>query len=590
MCKRKKTMKETRRKFATGGIRFLEGYMKKFLRKISYGAAALLFACNFSASVMSKTFASAENGAPAQTESSEKTQESSDKYFYEADLERGVFSMENVSNEATLAVYDLSGGLVDDSIVYTMNENEINFSGLDSEELELGNEYILRILSSGDILEIPFMYVTRALRSVEDLSVLNIDTADEIITGYYVLANDIDAGYQNRVLEHDGYNGSASTCGFAGTFDGLGHSLTFLVGSSGSSKRYGLFGFLRAGAIIKNTAFVDIMTNSSAILAKSSNAYFGKQVYITDCFFSIVNGHICGGAILENGQVWINLENIVIDWEGVEFDVQTTGTIYAGAIFGKYLNRGNEHSDSMMNNVYVISKAPLAFYHAVNYDGPMHSANFYAFYAGNDNVAYDMTNGVYKFSRVKRYPTGAEMAKAKDSYSNFDGKYWDFTAGFPIFKSAIDSAGGIAIDGERITRKVLYTGFDEGDYTRSVHIAPSLLGAPIENVEMNYEITEGANCITIDKDGVVTAVTAGKAKINVSYTYNNVLYEETLTITVKEIKLPASPSSSSSSVNENDGESEGSGCASNVLMSGSVTSLLLLLGIATLFLKRKVNK
>ena len=559
--------------------------MKKLLEIISVGVTALLLACNFSASLSTEVFASAENGAPTQTQNYQTTENSTEKYFYETHLGRGAVSAENVSNDVTLSVYDFTGEIVDDSIVYRIDENEINFSGLDSEGLELGNEYILKMINGTEITEFSFMYVTKALRTAEDLSVLDIDTAGKIIDGYYALANDIDAGHEKRVLEHKGYSTEG---GFAGTFDGLGHSLTFLVGNSDSSSRYGLFGVIRGGAIIKNTAFVDIMTNSSAILAKSCAAKFSNQIYIQDCYFSVVGGFMCGGAILENGTVWVNLENIIIAWEGVEFDVATTGATYAGAIFGKYLNRGNEHSDSMMNNVYVISKAPLAFYHAVNYEGEMHESQFYAYYAGNDNVAQNMQNGVYVFRNVKRYKTGAEMAKANNSYSSFDGKYWDFTAGFPIFKSAINSACGVALDGEKIKRKVLYVPTEEGGYTSSVRITASLLGAPIKNVDTIYEITEGKNCISIDDEGLVTAVSAGKAKIKVSYVYNDISCTETITITVKEVILNPSHSASSSSTINSSEESETGGCGSNILFGSGVTPLLFA-GIVALFLKRKVN-
>ena len=512
----------------------------------------------------------AENSSSTtlQTEASAQKE----KNFYETSESSATFTVEQVNSDAVACVYDSAGFVKDDSVQYRIDKNKIYVSNIDSESLVLGNDYILTLTYEDEEVQIPFMYVTKALRTVEDLSVFDIDVKGKIIDGYYALANDIDAGYEKRILDHNGYS---KTGGFAGTFDGLGHSLTFMVGNGASSaNRVGFFGFLQGGAVIKNTAFVDIMTNSCAILAKASNALYDSQVYISNCYFSIHSGFLCLGAILENGQVWVNLENILIDWPGVLYDVETSGQTYSGAIFAKYINRGHASTDNMMKNVYVISKAPLAFNRDKGYEGAMNSKNYYVFYAKNDGMTADMPKGVYIFNNVKRYVSGAEMvADTSNSYVDFPAQYWDFSSGIPIFKSALTSACGISINGENINRKVLYTNSAGGLYTTSVTIAPSLLGAPIQNIDAVYEILEGADCIAIDEDnGLVTAIKEGKAKLKLSYTFNEEFYEKTVTLTIKSPLIENS--------------SQESGCNSSFI-SGISFSFFLGSAAIVLFVKRK---
>ena len=540
--------------------------MKKLFKRIACVAFASLFFYNALSLIgLNKEKAVAETASATAANTEVSAQE--EKNFYETSLDIVTFPAENARSGAVAAVYDLVGYLVDDSVQYRVNEGKVYVSNVDSEKLVLGKDYILRLTYSDEEIEIPFMYVTKALRTVEDLSIFDIDVTGKIIKGYYALANDINAGYEKRILDHKGYS---KTGGFEGTFDGLGNRLTFRVGNVVNESRVGLFGFLRGGAVIKNTAFVDIWTDSCAILAKASNALSGSQVTVSNCYFSVYSGFLCLGAILENGQVWVKLQNVIIDWPGVLFNAETSGQTYSGAIFARYINRGHAKSDEMMKNVYVISKAPLAFSKDANYE-----TKYYIYYAKNDRIAPSPLNGIYIFNNVKRYKTGAEMlADTSNSYKSFSDEYWDLSVGIPVFKSALKSAIGVAIDGENINRKVLYTSSMSEEYETSAKIVPAILGAPIPNVDANYEILSGGECVSIEEStGVVTAIKEGKTKIKLSYTYDGDYYEEILTLT---IKTPAGSTS----------DSEG-GCSSSVLENGALSALVILGATIALILKRK---
>lgn len=91
--------------------------------------------------------------------------------------------------------------------------------------------------------------VTKAIRTVADLSVLadGYSGRTEAITGYYVLANDIDA-QDTRVVA--GY--TWDSIGFAGTFDGRGRTISNL--RAGTT---GIFGEMFGGTV-QNINFTDV--------------------------------------------------------------------------------------------------------------------------------------------------------------------------------------------------------------------------------------------------------------------------------------------------------------------------------------------
>lgn len=225
------------------------------------------------------------------------------------------------------------------------------------------------------------MYVTKALKTEADLAVFDIADDDDdyttmaakVITGYYVLANNIEnetsvGANQHTGLEYNkaiGVTGSrpnyntSTTTGFAGTFDGRGYTMALDVYQAG------LFGFLQPGAAIKNVGMDVTFTNTagtmSAVFAvqapRSNNA--ANHVTLTDVYVniddfrsSLNSSHT--GLFGYADKAYIDMSRVLVNITGA---VLNEDTIASGAIFMQDTNKGT--NSARFSNVFVISNTPM---------------------------------------------------------------------------------------------------------------------------------------------------------------------------------------------------------------------------------------
>lgn len=500
--------------------------------------------------------------------------------FYETSAAASVLTVENLPSDTYDATVDGK------SVACSVTGDSVTLTNLDA--LTLGETYVLTLTGESSVQSVEFMYVTKAIKTVEDLSVLDVKTEDTVIDGYYVLADNIDAGYDDVVLKHAG--ATARKGGFKGTFDGLGHTLTFAVGTSDGSNRRGLFGFLLGGAVIKNTGFVDIFTQNSAVISQYCNATYSERIIVRDCYFSIARGCITGGVILEYSNLWLEVHNVIVDWPDANIDTNTQA-LETGALYGIDGNRQHESRDKTMSNIYVLSDAPIAFYHETKYDGAMHPDKYYIFYAANDGKTADWDNGVYVYANVLRYKSRADMLAAGNSYTSFQNDCWDLSTGTPVFKEAMANEYAVLVDGVEATAKVYLHTVEKEGYPKTAQISVSFNGIPLENVTPAYEVISGGEFVSVSSTGLATGIAKGTAEVKVSFTVNGETQEHTLKFTVRETPDLGDDTSSSASDTESSentgGSSAGAGAGSSCRAVGVDMGSLALLSATTLLIKRK---
>ena len=143
------------------------------------------------------------------------------------------------------------------------------------------------ISEDGALTTIQANYVTMVIDEASDFEVFNLDetymlkdgsSIGEVVNGYYVMTEDIDAEGTNLGLDHtfsSRYNVSNGILlnGFTGVFDGQGHVIKNFVPGVG-----GLFGRLAQGSSVSGIGFYN------ATLARNTNliAYNGNSFYKID--------------------------------------------------------------------------------------------------------------------------------------------------------------------------------------------------------------------------------------------------------------------------------------------------------------------
>ena len=295
------------------------------------------------------------------------------------------------------AIYDGTEG----SSLVTYEDGKI--IGLSAKTL--GSESnLLTIIKGGKKYTLEYMYVTRAIRNVYDLSedrnaaptqpwynmaeknstyifempVVAISPATSRIPtlkidGYYVLANNVDFGglsYDNpgqkmpntikaghaemRYPKDYGYN---TDVGFTGTFDGRGYSIENFTTWQG-----GMFGYINGGTI-KNVAFVNACNywqhaDKNLFADISTNAYF-ENIYVSLRQQKTDNGTMGSDGSNSYYEHWANIfskgtihvKNSVLEsfiLEGYE-DCTTN-----------YMQFLNTSAGSTYENVHCVGSSPLA--------------------------------------------------------------------------------------------------------------------------------------------------------------------------------------------------------------------------------------
>ncbi|MGI6714443.1 MAG: hypothetical protein ACOX3K_05320 [Bacilli bacterium] len=133
-------------------------------------------------------------------------------------------------------------------------------------------ESTLHIVTGHNIVNVTLIKATKLIKTAADLQ--GINHSKETLSGYYVLANDIDltsylapggAGYNHGRgwkpigIYHDVNDGTALAQTFNGTFDGNGHTISgfFINRCDELAYNAGLFGYVNHLGVIKNLGLVD---------------------------------------------------------------------------------------------------------------------------------------------------------------------------------------------------------------------------------------------------------------------------------------------------------------------------------------------
>ncbi len=329
-----------------------------------------------------------------------------DGIYHEVYIEEGYISNDNGNviglHDSARKILDSADAIYDGAKQVYLISGQIK--GL--EDKVLGSEdNFLRIVKGNKEYTLKYMYVTRAIRNVNDLSknrdafpimpsnyvlekngdyifgmdlvakeyIGNVRVPSIKVEGYYVLADDIDVGSTAYMAPGDkvenvikagyaDYRPSSTfiqrtDVGFLGTFDGRGHTIKNLTSWQG-----GIFGYINGGTI-KNTAFVNVCNywqgaNKNIFADYSVNAHF-ENLYVKLRAQGTDNGtEEYWSNFFSKGTVHVKdcvLESSILDKEAVNNT--------------NYLQFLNTSAGSTYENVHCVGSSPLSVVSTYDYYG-----------------------------------------------------------------------------------------------------------------------------------------------------------------------------------------------------------------------------
>ncbi len=332
----------------------------------------------------------------------------------------------------------------------TVTENGIEITG--AGELEEQKSYTLNVFDvNGEVYSQPFVAATKVIRTAKDLAYFELKDitkvqgktikSNTIFSGYYVVANNIDAtGYEHQAVKDADYNaklnntigadgnvvsGSTDTAyyhkgevreisdmaiygGLVGTFDGAGHTISNLTVID-----QGIFG-LMANGTVKNVAFTGVTLKGSAykknicliaqnvvngtfenVYVKANPLYGGEEskeqgsdargnrsLIATQVggYYNLIPG-------TKNGWNTTNFINCVFDYEIKNTKIQYCYSYGLYAQEAAYYSGADAPISTNFNNVYLISNATIS---VMNNSLVAKKANTHVIMAEND-VAENQT-------------------------------------------------------------------------------------------------------------------------------------------------------------------------------------------------------
>lgn len=375
----------------------------------------------------------------------------------------------------------------------------------------------------------------KILRTAEDIRCLDISTdlltlGQSVLRGYYVLANDIDAtalapnthGGLDSKNEAGAWYFDTNLAGFAGVFDGNGHSLSINVDT------LGVFGNLLPGAHVRNIALDTYVTANTAKGIATSFILSGTlhQVTVSETYISITDLRAENGAKIRYNTSLTNslsdrllLNNVVVELKTDTWDEALTGSVFGlgDSVRGAGSNR--------FVNVYCIMPSAQT---------PIVKTSKYLIYGENDQITSNEYT-VYNYASVKRYLSYAEMARdTENSYAGFAGSYWDKTANIPIWKTEAEKHFFTVVDGAKSESVRLYTTESLGGQTFKT-TAKLGMQYVTSAMEAEYSIVSGEDVVSVEGN-VLTAIKGGTASVLVAYNHNGKRVEKTVEVFVT---LPA---------------------------------------------------
>ena len=261
-------------------------YTENGQQKVVYGAAGgESRSMNQVAEIVAKKFANGEAMTATGEAPSQKQLDSLLSYIPEEEvkavMEENTTSLEFIDGRSLngYKAYVVGGTEVEASFVElgTISNRRLDVSAAGLATLDVGETAKIYLANEDGFISTNYRKVTKVIDSVEDLRMFNQTANTQTVhTGYYVLGADIvdtEITYNEALITGttaETTNGKYYSNGFAGTFDGMGHVLTFKT-------VYGLFGKVLYGAEIKNVAFNDISltkTTAGTVLGSGQGLYY----------------------------------------------------------------------------------------------------------------------------------------------------------------------------------------------------------------------------------------------------------------------------------------------------------------------------
>ena len=473
------------------------------------------------------------------------------------------------------------------------NAGTVYFYGLEQfkSQLTLGKDYTLKVTGNNGVgFEVKFTYLTKAIGTAEDVKVLDISSGDVHLDGYYVLTNNIvlEKGQENN---HAGIS-SSSYAGFAGTFDGQGHTITFDAtngkgffgkivshkvdlegnvvihnelrdtdndgtktlhvlrvrtpdgkfvdrdGNANDNEINCLNWDLLSGPTIKNVAFVNCKVKQSAVVAKNSNLVYDGFGLVKDVYIRVSpDSDTPYGVVFDQSSIWCMVENVFIETPEQSVDALVLDWGRSGCLYSTDGNREHSSRDKYHKNIFIISDMFLAYQRPGAADTRPGLDNWYMIYAENELAEADPENGKHVYKNVFKYKTHELLKQANHDYSAFNTEYWDLSLGIPVWKFAKADVIAPSVVTDAYVRNGTVT-LEVGKDT-----AKFLFGfgdISVDCQSFDVQVTRGAEFVSVDGN-VISATytpenTTSVAKVVATAVYEGRTYSKEFTILVQEAK------------------------------------------------------
>lgn len=311
--------------------------------------------------------------------------------------------------DAVTDVYLYNGAEAGADIAHSVSEGSLLLSGLAT-----GRYDIVIATATAEYL-VPVFVVTMVIDSEEDLIAFDTlikteGTAQDSVTGYYLLGADIDMAESDYVFGDlaGAYEGDTARY-FGGTFDGNGYAIkNATVGNKG------LFWYITDSGIVKNLAVID-----ATALGYFSNGTQSQQNVTSSNLFADWNLGL--------------IENVYIGGE-----VGYGNTSYSG-VFGQ--NRGRMVNVVLDITVNTAHEGGHTYLSALGYSDRSATYTNVILITSYADVAYAASAPMAAPAGVNLYTTGALASRAED-LANFSSRYWSKDAdGAFLFGDEVVVAG-----------------------------------------------------------------------------------------------------------------------------------------------------
>lgn len=361
------------------------------------------------------------------------------------------------------------------TLAFTQEENTVTLSDFAEEDFGEGT---LEISADNMIWRSKACVCTKAIGTAADWNAVAATISGNKLDGYYVLTADLD--YADTPAPKICFPTWGGTQGFAGTFDGRGHSiknLTFTVpsGEAVGEGGHSFFGLTSSTAVLRNVAFVNATIDSSANFRAAVVAGFlyGK---VENVFVQVTNYSAHSGAIAQSVWSGATISNCVVEQLNERED--------------SYALCWTSFTGCTIENSYSVGADVL-------------------YRNGGDNPV-----NAPETDTLKGFESFAQMKAASLDLSAFTASVWDTTDGVPVVKGYKDtiSADGAIQNNNTAPVKGTLTIQGTGDFV--------------------YALKEETDGITIE-GSVVTIVGNAGATFTVVAThalYSDITAEKTFTV------------------------------------------------------------